>query len=141
MRTVFTERNTGFDDKAVIKQMNNELSNALHELHVQHSNDDKFDHIYKNTQQEHAMFEILIKYKKEYYSHCNTLYSADVGPPDLVSSDRCVQVMKQSLSKKWGLLIDKYRDTVSQSQDYIDECNRIYNILSAKFPATDQQIN
>lgn len=138
MRTVFNERNTGFNDKAVIMQMNNELSNTLHELHEQHSNDAKFDHIYKNTQQEHAMFELLIKYKKEFYSHWNTLYSADAEPPDLVSSDRCVQLMKQSLARKWGLLIDKYRNTVEQSQDYIGECNKIYNILSAKFPVTDQ---
>ncbi len=79
------------------------------------------------------MFEILLKYKNEYYRNWNVLY---VGgePPNLVSSDHCVQIMKQSLAKKWGLLIDKYRDTVGQLQDYIDECNKIYNILSAKFP-------
>lgn len=137
MRTIFTEKNTGFDDKEIINLMNKELSNALHALQKQHSNDVKFNKIYKNTQQEHAMFEILIKYKEDYYRNCNVLYVGD-EPPDLVSSDNSVQVMKLSLAKKWGSLIDKYRDTVSQSQDCIDECNKIYNILSAKFPVTDQ---
>ncbi len=128
MRTIFTEKNTGFEDKSVINKMNAELSSALHDIHQLHSNNEKFDHIFEDTQQEFAMYEIMLKYKKDYYSNWNVLYVGD-EPPDLVGDDQCVKLMKQSLAKKCELLLDKYSGIMDKSQEYTDELNRIYNNL------------
>ncbi len=124
MRTIFTEKNTGFDDQSVINKMNVELSSKLHDIHQLHSNNKKFDHVFKNTKQQFAMYEIMLKYKMNYYSNWNVLYVGD-EPPDLVGDDQCVKLMKQSLAKKCELLLVKYRDILDESQEYTDELTRI----------------
>ena len=45
------------------------------------------------------MYEIMLKYKKDYYSNWNVLYVGE-EPPDLVGDDQCVILMKQALATK-----------------------------------------
>ncbi len=131
MRLVFTKKNTGFKDNVVIKQMNDELNVILQKL----QNNGGFytrSNILINAQREYAMYEILLKYKNDYYNNLNVLYVGD-EPPDFLGEDEYIQKMNNSLTKKCKMLFDKYDKLMEQARPYFEEYTKITkNLRGAK---------
>ena len=105
MSIVFTEANTGLDDKEVIKKMNEEYEPTLK------SDLDCHDYTnssaeYKNAIHEYCMYQILLKYKDYYYQNVNVI---SFGPPDFFGDDYNIQSLYNSLSEKFKHFHTNYK--------------------------------
>jgi hypothetical protein len=99
MSNIFTKSNTGFEDESIIKNMNEELANKLNIPMKEYSNSTQTNKLLNMAQQEYDMYEILLKYKDDFYKSIN-VSSPDTEIVNSLREDPFIKEMYNSLLKK-----------------------------------------